>query len=46
MSFKVGEKLYYSFETKAFNQQIIGTTALAYIEKLLPDNDDKFNASY
>ena len=32
---------YYSFERKARNQQIIGTTALAYIEKLLPDNDDK-----
>ncbi len=38
---KARKKLYYSFETKAFNQQIIGTTALAYIEKLLPDNNDK-----
>ena len=38
---KARKKLYYGFETKAFNQQIIGTTALAYIEKLLPDNDDK-----
>tara|TARA_Y100000768_G_scaffold377231_1_gene350196 strand:- start:1404 stop:2363 length:960 start_codon:yes stop_codon:yes gene_type:complete len=38
---KAKKKLYRSFETNAFNQQIIGTTALAYIEKLLPDDGNK-----